>query len=148
MVPLFTFTEARQAYQRRDLEDWASWWGVPFRFPSTFPLRTVTALRVAIQEPATTPWIYAAAWAEGRDIGDDAVLRAVLDQRGFDGEGLVAGARDGAVKDQLRQNTLRAENAGACGAPTFQVDGGPIFWGQDRLPMLRSALLGWDPAQG
>jgi len=148
MVPLFTFSEARRAYQERDLRDWAAWWGVPFRFPSTFPLRTVAALRVAIQEPATTPHIYAAAWSEGRDIGDDAVLSAVLADAGFDAAALMAGTQRPEVKDRLRQNTLRAQQVGACGAPSFQVDEGPVFWGQDRLSMVRSALLGWQPARG
>jgi len=148
MVPLFTFSEARQAYQRRDMHDWAAWWDVPFQFPSTFPLRTVAALRVALQDPATTHHIYAAAWAEDRDIGNPEVLREVLDAAGFDADALIAGTQDPAIKDRLRRNTARAEAAGVCGAPTFQVDGGSLYWGQDRLPMVQTALGGWDPQRG
>ena len=148
MVPLFTFSEARQAYQRRDMADWASWWGVPFKFPSEFPLRTVSALRVAIQDPATTPHLYAAAWADDRNIGKPEVLHAVLAQAGFDADALMAGTQNPEIKAQLRRNTERAQASGVCGAPTFQVDGGSLYWGQDRLPMVQRALAGWDPRRG
>jgi 2-hydroxychromene-2-carboxylate isomerase len=148
MVPLFSFSEARQAYQRRDLHDWASWWEVPFLFPSTFPMRTVTALRVAIQEPKATSHLYRAAWAENRDIGDVNVLRAVLSEAEFDADRLLAGAKDPVIKDQLRRNTMRAENAGVCGAPTFQVDSQGLYWGQDRVDMVGRVLGGWDPQRG
>ena len=39
----------------KDLEDWSKWWNIPLLWPSTFPIRTVTALRVAIVEPKTIP---------------------------------------------------------------------------------------------
>ena len=79
-VPLFEMNPARQAYQKRDLFDWAKWWEVDFRFPETFPLRTVAPLRVALQAPECTPILYRAAWAEGINIGDPDALVALLDR--------------------------------------------------------------------
>ena len=143
IVPIDTFGEARRAYQLRDMRDWAQWWGVPFQFPSTFPLRTVTALRVAIAAPETTDAIYRAAWVEDVDIGDKEVLGGVLDRAGFDGIALLARTQDPEVKRQLFANTARAEREGACGAPTFVVDNADVFWGQDRLSMVEQALGGW-----
>lgn len=145
IVPLATFSAARQRWQREDMERHARRYGVPFRFPSTFPLRTVSALRVAILEPATTLPLYRAAWAEDADIGDEHVLRAVLDRAGFDGAALVARIGEPAVKDILRANTDRAAAEGVCGAPTFSVKR-RLFWGQDRLDMVGDALCGWEPA--
>ncbi len=140
-VPLLAMPEARRAYVARDLADWADFWGVPFRFPDTFPLRTVLPLRALLVEPAATDALYRAAWVENRDIGDAATLRAVLDGAGFDGSGIVARATDDpGLKAELRANTEAAAAAGACGVPTFLVEkpghAPEVFWGQDRFDLV------------
>jgi 2-hydroxychromene-2-carboxylate isomerase len=150
-VPLMVMNEAKRRYLLRDLHDWAARWSVPFRFPSDFPIRSVAPLRVALQAPQTTDTLYRAAWVDDRRIGDPEVLRAVLDDAGFDGAALVAGTTDPGVKAQLRANTEAAKAAGAFGVPTCEVrdaDGGRpvLFWGQDRLRLVERALDGWRPA--
>jgi 2-hydroxychromene-2-carboxylate isomerase len=147
-VPLLSFVDAKQRYYLQDMKDWARHWGVPFRFTSHLPIRTVTPLRVAIVAPETVPAIYRAAWAEDRNIGDENVLAAVLNDAGFDGPALIAQSKDPAVKDALRANTARAEAAGACGVPTFVVDDKVLIWGQDRFDHLSAALSGWRPERG
>lgn len=148
-VPLFEMSAPKRRYLGKDLDDWAAWWGVPFKFPTRFPIRTIGPLRVAIAEPAATPHLYRAAWAEDRPIDDPEVLRAVLDEAGFDGAALLERTADPEVKARLRANTEAAKAAGACGVPTFEVRraGGPrvLFWGQDRLEMVGHALDGWIP---
>lgn len=150
-VPMFTYSAPKQRYLGRDLSDWAAWWGVPFRFPSTFPLRTVTALRVALIEPAATHALYRAAWADDLDIGQPAVVAAVLDAAGFPGNTLVARTADTEVKARLATNTAEAAQLDVPGVPTFQVvhrahEPGLLFWGQDRADMVADALAGWLPA--
>lgn len=145
MVPLHSFVQARQDYQLRDMREWADWWGVDFRFPSVFPQRTVAALRVAIAEPRATDALYRGIWVDDRDLGDRDQLRGLLDDAGFDGVALLERTADPAIKQQLFANTQRAVAVGACGAPTFVVDGAHVFWGQDRLGMVGQALAGWEP---
>ena len=48
-VPLLAMNRNKQQYYSVDLENWARWWGVPLWFLPHFPLRTVTALRVALR---------------------------------------------------------------------------------------------------
>ena len=139
-VPMLTMSPAKQDYVQRDLSEWAAWWGVPFRFPRTFPVRTVLPLRVSILEPKATAPLYRALWADDRDIGQPAVVQAVLDEAGLD-PALVAATQQPAVKARLRANTEEAEAAGVCGVPTVAV-GGELVWGQDRLPMLADVLAG------
>lgn len=157
IVPLQAMNAAKARYQLTDLHDWARWWGVPFAFPSHFPLRTVTPLRVALVEPAVTPALYEAAWAQDLDIGQDAVLGKVLDAAGFDGQGLIAAAQQPAIKAALRQNTEQAAELGACGAPTWRITGEDaagaplpevVIWGQDRLDLVGACLDGWRPGSG
>jgi 2-hydroxychromene-2-carboxylate isomerase len=40
-----------------------------------------------------------------------------------------------------RENLQSALAAGVFGVPSFVLDDGQLFWGQDRLPLLRQELL-------
>jgi 2-hydroxychromene-2-carboxylate isomerase len=133
LVPIASYSPARQAYLGRDLEDQAAYHGIDFRFSSHFPIRSVKAQRVQILNPETTEALYRAAWVEDRDLGDAEVLNEVLNQAGFDGQSLLEGTQRPEIKEILKANTERAVQAGACGAPTFVVGGGALYWGQDRL---------------
>lgn len=139
-VPLLAMSPAKRDYYQRDLTDWAAWWGVPFGFPTTFPVRTVLPLRVSILEPRAIAPLYRALWAEDRDIGQPEVVADVLSAAGLD-PALVAATQQPHVKDALRQNTEDAQAAGACGVPTVAV-GDQLIWGQDRLGMLADVLAG------
>lgn len=143
-VPMFAMNAPRQAYVTKDLSDWSRWWGVPFRFPSNFPIRTVQPLRAALVAPEVTQALYRAAWAEDRDIADPQVLRSVLDEAGVDGEAVLAETREQRIKDQLRANTDEARALGVCGVPSMLV-GERLFWGQDRLDQVDAVLGGWMP---
>lgn len=151
LVPIATFSAPKQAWVMSDLADAAARHGLPYRFPRAFPLRTVLPLRVLQQAPAATHAVYRAAWAHDLDIGDPDVLRGVLDDAGFDGAALIGDASSPAAKQALRDATSRAGALGVCGAPSFlvEVGGEPLlFWGQDRLDMVRDALRGWRPGAG
>jgi 2-hydroxychromene-2-carboxylate isomerase len=139
-VPLLTMSAAKRAYFERDMADWATWWRVPLRFPTAFPIRTVLPLRVALLEPLATRPLYRALWADDRDISQPDIVRAVLHEAGLD-PALVEATGQPAVKAKLRTNTAAARDAGACGVPTVQV-GEQLIWGQDRLTMLADVLAG------
>ena len=129
----------------KDLNDWAKYWEVPFRFPKTFPLRTVNALRLAIAEPRLTAAIYRQAWAYGDDIGNEDILKTVISREGFDPRALLKRTQDHVIKEELRKNTADAERYGAFGAPSFILhrpqEPAQLFWGQDRLQLLCEALI-------
>ncbi len=156
-VPIQAMNSVKARYMLTDLQDWARWWGVPFAFPDCFPVRTVTALRVAIVEPLVTPHLYAALWQHNHDIGDPTVLREVLDAGGFEGARLIEQTQDPAVKAALRDNTDTAVAIGACGAPTWRILGDDptgrplpevVVWGQDRLDQVGACVDGWRPWMG
>ncbi len=140
-VPLLAMSAPRRRHALQDLTDWAARWGVHFTFPTTFPVRTVLPLRVSIAEPAATAHLYRALWVEDRDIGDPAVVEAVLSSAGLDGPALVQRASEPAIKAALRENTDAAQEAGACGVPAVVI-GDTLLWGQDRLRLLERILAG------
>ncbi|AKT37349.1 2-hydroxychromene-2-carboxylate isomerase [Chondromyces crocatus] len=150
MVPLFSLSDAKRRYIGTDIVRWADVHGVPFRFPSRFPMNTIKPLRMllALDEAARPPLIHAlfrAYWGDDRDISDDATLTDIATREGFDPAPLLAANRDENVKAKLHEATQEAIHLGVCGAPTFIVNG-LLFWGQDRLLFVEKALDGWVPA--
>ncbi|MDN3517728.1 2-hydroxychromene-2-carboxylate isomerase, partial [Aquisalimonas lutea] len=145
MIPLQAMSANRQAWGERDMRLWADHWGVPFRFTSHFPLNTVLALRVSAVEPALIRPLYRAAWAEDRNLGETDTVAAIIREQGHDPEDVIARAGAEDTKALIKANTREAADRGVCGAPTLVVDDWLVFWGQDRLDMVRRALDGWVP---
>lgn len=80
-----------------------------------------------------------ACWAEEKDIADDAVIRAQLEQAGFD-----PGLADRGMLSAAEGYSVNLEEAvarGVFGVP-FYVTGEERFWGQDRLEDLDLHLAG------
>lgn len=149
-VPLLSFAEAKQRYLRLEMQRFAELYGVPFRFPSRFPMKTVTALRVALGAgdavARLSHALFAAYWADDRDLNDAAELTRICAEAGVDPK-LVDEAGSDALRDALHRSTDEARQRGLCGAPSFVV-GDLLFWGQDRLPFVEKALGGWQPKAG
>ncbi len=147
IVPIAETSESRRRYLMRDMVDWAAHWGVPFRFPSRFPMNTVAALRMTIAAGADltrlAPALFRAYWAEDRDINDKATLADIAGGLGLDGAALLAATNDPAIKQRLIDNTAEAARAGVYGLPSFLVEGDErqeLFFGQDRLDFVARAL--------
>lgn len=141
-VPLASFSDAKQRWVLRDLQEWAEWWQVPFRFNPHFPVRTVLPLRVTLGHPDPADFarrVFHATWAEGLNPAEPGVLVDL----GAPAE-LVRDAER--WKPALFANTQEAEARGVFGTPTFDVEGRWLFWGQDRLDQLEDVLTGrWSP---
>jgi 2-hydroxychromene-2-carboxylate isomerase len=150
-VPLFEMPEPKRNYVILDQVRWADHWGVPFRFPSRFPVNTVTPLRMALcageKVAPFTHAVYRAFWVEDRDISDPATLSDLASAVGLDGPALLARTQEPVVKEELKARTEEAARRGICGAPSFFV-GDLLFWGQDRLLHVEKALRGWRPSAG
>lgn len=139
-------TPEKAAASMKDLERWSRKHGVPFRFPSRFPLNTLGALRVALlcDELALAPraWVEAvfrAYWVDDRDISDESVLAELLTALGKSAPEVLARAGAPEVKDALRAATEAARSRGVFGAPVCIV-GDELFFGKDRLDFVLDAL--------
>ena len=137
---------AKAVYLRKDLDDWARHYGISWRMPSNFPPHTLTAMRgayVAEEEGLLIPYtkrVFRAYWQEDRDIRSPEFLTHLAHEVGI-GRGVWAeriAAQE--VKDRLRAATDEAVARGAFGAPTFFLDCGEMFWGNDRIDLLAEAL--------
>jgi 2-hydroxychromene-2-carboxylate isomerase len=154
-VPLFAMAESKRAYFYRDLDHWASYWDVPFRFATRFPVRTVTALRLALlagdRIAELSRALFRAAWADDQDLDDVHTLSEILRRHGFDADEMLSRTRDPAIKLALINQTARAQATGVFGAPSVIIEherGDLLFWGQDRLSLVEAAANGWSPRAG
>jgi 2-hydroxychromene-2-carboxylate isomerase len=135
----FNLYPAKGRYMVRDIARTAAARGLAFKMPAAFPGNGLKAARLAIAArrqcslPAFSRAVFSAAFGEGLDIFDDAVLTACLSSAGLDADAARSLSKDGAAKLELRANTEQAQALGIFGAPSFTTDDGELFWGDDRL---------------
>ena len=139
---------AKQAYHRKDLMDWARHDGVEILFPPrVFPVNSVKAMRACCwlkPQGLLVPFaeaVFKAYWTDDRDISQDAVLAEIAAGLGLDAPALLAGISRPEVKAQLKANTDEVIARGGFGSPTMFVGGGDMYFGNDRLALVRQAVL-------
>ena len=137
----------KQAYMLRDLQAWARLYGLRIVFPPTvFPVNSVRCMRGAfhaLDEGKLVPYATAAFEAyfgDDRDLARDDVLSAIATRAGLDPGRLLAAATSDDAKARLRTNTDELIARGGFGSPSLFV-GDEMFFGNDRLPLVRAALL-------
>jgi 2-hydroxychromene-2-carboxylate isomerase len=138
---------AKAAYMQKDLQDWAREAGLRIVFPPTvFPVNSVKAMRgCLVLEPQgkLVPFaraVFEAYWGADQDISRADVLAGICRQVGVDPDALLAGIEAPAIKDRLRANTQEVMDRGGFGSPTMFVGGDDMYFGNDRLPLVRAAL--------
>ena len=137
---------AKARYMLKDLADWARMEGLEIRFPPrVFPVNSVKAMRACCWlGQDCVPFARAAFrayWSEDRDISQDAEIAALAVSVGIDPDALFAAVAQDAVKAMLRANTDELVARGGFGSPTMFVGGDDMYFGNDRLPLVRAAIL-------
>jgi len=138
---------AKLAYARKDLQDWARYVGIEIGQPPVFPVNSVKAMRgafVALEHDLLVPYarnVFRRYWTDLADISQDAVLGSIVEETGLDRADFFARIGQQAYKDRLRANTEELIARGGFGSPTLFLDGDDMYFGNDRLVLVRSALL-------
>ncbi len=137
----------KAAYMLKDLADWARLYGLRIKMPpSVFPVNSVKCMRgafVAMERGRLVPYataVFEAYWGEDRDISRDEVIEGVLARVGLDRDDFFARIGEQACKDRLKANTDELIARGGFGSPTIFVNGTDMYFGNDRLPLVRAAL--------
>jgi 2-hydroxychromene-2-carboxylate isomerase len=129
---------AKGQYMFKDLQRLFAHLDTPYRFPGTFPINSLMAMRaLTAAEPAQVPALalklFNAYWGEDRNIGDPEVLKELV------GEELLARTTEEATKEKLKAATEEAAQRGAFGAPTFFI-GDEMYFGEDRIWLMEEVL--------
>ena len=141
---------SRQEYRAQELTRQAKMLGMPFNLkPAFWPTNAAPSSYACIAAQNAgggdmgklVHAILRSVWADEKDIAQDEVVRACLEEAGFDpslaDSGLLTGAETYAA------NLEEAVSRGVFGAPFYIVtDSDERFWGQDRIADLDTFLSG------
>ncbi len=139
---------AKARYMGKDIQDWARHAGLTIRFPpSVFPVNSVKVMRAClVLEPAGALPAFATAafeayWRDDRDISQDEVVADLARKVGQDPDALLAAIAAPEIKARLKANTDELIARGGFGSPTIFVGGDDMYFGNDRLELVRAAIL-------
>lgn len=148
-LPLPKRAPQRQAYRMMELKRWRDHLGVPLTLePKFFPANEVPAAKcvIALREFGRMPdaiklahAVLRALWAEEKDTGDPATLRAIIAACGLDADLVMKSAEAPGMAEKRESYTKYAIDQGVFGAPSYVIDH-EIFWGQDRLDFVERKL--------
>ncbi|WP_345539004.1 2-hydroxychromene-2-carboxylate isomerase [Variovorax defluvii] len=147
-LPLGKRAPQRQAYRLVELARFSRHLGLPLNpTPKFFPVAGDDAAKLIIaidlnegteEALKLCSAIFAAVWVQERNIADPKVLDALVAECGLPAKS-VERSLSQAVQERYEDYTQQAIDAKIFGAPSYVVDG-EIFWGQDRLDFVASAL--------
>jgi len=135
-------------YYAKDLRDWTRHYGLRIGQPPVFPVNSVKAMRGAFFAlergvlPSYARAVFETYWGDLEDISRDAVLEKIVTRVGLPKDEYFKALGDQRYKDQLRANTDELIARGGFGSPTMFVNGSDMYFGNDRLELVRAALLG------
>jgi len=140
---------SRQRFRMDELKRWSTKLELPINLtPAHFPTdQTMAAQMVYAAGGAEgnpkagelSDAILTACWAEEKNIADEATLVALADGCDLDGTSLLEAARAAEMAKLYADTTAEAHASDVFGSPTYKL-GDELFWGQDRLDFLESAL--------
>jgi 2-hydroxychromene-2-carboxylate isomerase len=133
------------AYRETDARAWADLYGIPFEEPREFHFDyrlLVRGCASAGRLGALADFSLAVAkavWGEGRWPVDAGLCRDIAAACGIDPDEFSALLDSESVEAEIVSTAHDAFERGVFGVPSFIVEGS-LFWGNDRLPVLRHAL--------
>lgn len=139
---------AKQAYGKKDMQDWAKLFDITIGQPPVFPVNSVKTMRgafVALEEGCLVPYarrVFQRYWGELADISQDDVIAGILKDVGLDEKAFFEKIKDQSYKDNLRINTEELVSRGGFGSPTLYLDGNDMYFGNDRIPLIEARLNG------
>lgn len=140
------------SYANHDLARSARLFGLPYKFPTKFPVAGQAPSRafywVSDRDPLLAiklaQALYHAYFVEDRDISSPEVTANVAAKLGVDKDQILRALGEPAVKQRLATEVDAAIERGVFGSPFFIIDKEP-FWGSDRLDQIDRWLAtgGW-----
>ena len=87
-----------------------------------------------------TESIFRSYWTEGEDISSDNVLIEIIKEFKWDKEEFIHYINDPNTKEKLIRNTQELMDRGGFGSPTFFIDETNMFFGNDRIQLIKEFL--------
>jgi 2-hydroxychromene-2-carboxylate isomerase len=134
------------SYQQKDLQDWARISGVVIGQPPVFPVNSVKAMRgafYALEHGLLVEYaraVFQRYWGDLADISQVEVLSPIVAAVGLDVDDFFTAIATQAYKDRLRDTTNALMQRGGFGSPTMYLYGDVMYFGNDRLELIKARL--------
>ena len=133
-------------YSQKDLLDWATVRNITINWPKIFPINSVKAMRgaffaidqLSIEDYAES--IFKSYWTDGKDISLDEILLQVIRPFNWDEKDFLLYINDSDTQQKLIYNTQELMDRGGFGSPTFFIDETNMFFGNDRIQLIKEFL--------
>ena len=138
------------AYRRRDAERWAAYYGVPYRDPDNVrfdPRRLALACTATARLDAVEAFshsLFHALFVEGVTPLDDDACATLARGVGLDRTAFQRAFQESQTAADLADTVAEAVARGVFGVPSFLLTD-EVYFGNDRLVLLRHALLSGRP---
>ena len=135
----------KAAYQQKDLKDWARFCSISITLPDGWPVDSTNALAggiAAFEQDLIVPYskaVFAAYFADGRDISDSAVLAEIAASAGLGLESFEEKIQESRTLEQVFGNSDELIERGGFGIPTMFV-GDDMYFGNHSMPLVELAL--------
>lgn len=135
----FNLHPAKGRYMWQDMERQCDRYGLPFTMPVPFPQHSLIAARIAYSGRqqswigAFTRAVYVAQFGQGLDISDEGLMVDLLFEAGAPVKQVLEESKSSETKIGLRAAVSEAEKLGIFGAPSFVLENGDLYWGDDRM---------------
>lgn len=148
-LPLPKRAPERQAYRMMELKRWRAFLDIPLVLePEFFPSDETNGARLVIAAEkagldglSLSLEIGRELWERDHNIGEEAALKTAVVRAGIDFDALTQSMPEDAELDAAwDENTREAVARGVFGAPSYVLETGEIFWGQDRVEFVDRAL--------
>jgi 2-hydroxychromene-2-carboxylate isomerase len=134
-------------YRTQDATRWAAYYGIPYSEPDWHVVDSrqlaLACVAADLQNKGDVfaRCLFEACFARGAPPTGEAELAAIAERAGLPGANLITMLRDPIVHDRHERNIQDALDLGVFGVPAFVTQDGELFFGQDRIPLLRRHLL-------
>ena len=134
-------------YSRKDLQDWANYYKISINWPKIFPLNAVNVMRAVIVSETFDKLIpfsllcFENYWSKGIDISDLNILSELAESIDINKEIFQEEIKKQNTKDLLRSNTDELINRGGFGSPTIFINGDDMYFGNDRMELVRKKII-------
>ena len=143
----FKQSQARIKYRMKDMQRTADYLGIainpkPKHWPVPVELAAKTiyaAIELGVEPHAISFALLSAVYAHELDVSSAEALSSLLLEMNLDANSIEARRASTEISMKYDEATQQAIEYGVFGSPTYVVDG-ELFFGQDRLEMLATAL--------
>jgi len=132
---------AKEAWQRKDLQDWAKMWGIAIEIPAEWPCDPALAAAGAAVAPPSGAGIdyclnvFRAYFSAGADITNPDVLANCAADAGIAEAEFREALKQTGPHEQVADWTQELVRQGGFGTPSMFV-GDELFFGKDRIPLV------------